>query len=101
VVARSARVPRLPPAAQILYLFALGLPMSAVAAMITNAERVLYPFYAAAPRLFGLTAFADQRLGGVIMWVPAGIVPLVAFTVVFFRWAAAEPDQDEVAPART
>jgi hypothetical protein len=22
-------------------------------------------------------------------------VPLVAFTVVFFRWVAAEPDQDE------
>jgi cytochrome c oxidase assembly factor CtaG len=37
--------------------------------------------YAAAPRFFGLTALADQRLGGVIMWVPAGIVPLVAFHV--------------------
>jgi hypothetical protein len=29
------------------------------------------------------------------MWVPAGVVPLVAFTVVFFRWAAAEPDEPE------
>jgi hypothetical protein len=33
----------------------------------------------------------------VIMWVPAGIVPLVAFTVVFFRWVAAEAEQDEAA----
>lgn len=95
VAARSQRAPRLPYAGQILYLFAFGFPMSFVAAMITGAETLLYPFYASAPRLFGLTAFADQRLGGVIMWVPAGIVPLVAFTVVFFRWAATEADQDE------
>jgi putative membrane protein len=100
VVARSHVAPRLSYAGQILYLFAFGLPMSFVAAMITGAETVLYPFYASAPRLFGLTAFADQRLGGVIMWVPAGIVPLVAFTIVFFRWAAAEADRDEAVPAR-
>jgi putative membrane protein len=99
VLSRSTRAPALPYAAQILYLFAFGLPMTIVAAMITGAERLLYPFYAVAPRLFGLTPLADQRLGGVIMWVPAGLVPLVAFTVVFFRWAATEPDQDEVAPA--
>ncbi len=68
--------------------------MTVVAAMITGAEHTLYPFYAAAPRLFGLTALADQRLGGVIMWVPAGLIPLTAFTVVFFRWAAAEDDQE-------
>jgi putative membrane protein len=51
---------------------------------------VLYPFYAAAPRLFDLTPLADQRLGGLIMWVPAGMIPLLLFTVVFFRWVAAE-----------
>ena len=27
------------------------------------------------------------------MWVPAGLIPLAAFTVVFFRWAAAEADE--------
>ncbi len=75
-------------------LFAFGMPMTVVAAMITGAEQVLYPFYAAAPRLWGLTPLADQRLGGVIMWVPAGVIPLLAFTVVFFRWAAAEADEE-------
>jgi putative membrane protein len=98
VLGRSKVAPRLPYAAQILYLFALGLPMTAVSAMITGAETVLYPFYAAAPRLIALSPLADQRLGGVIMWVPAGMVPLVAFTVVFFRWAAAERDADDAAP---
>jgi putative membrane protein len=94
VLARSRAAPRLPYAAQILYLFAFGVPMSAVAAMITSAERLLYPFYAAAPPLVTWSPLVDQRLGGVLMWVPAGIVPLVAFTVVFFRWAAEEPEED-------
>src|SRR5205823_3272689 len=44
VVSASTLAPRLPYGAQILYLFAFGIPMTVVAAMITGAERVLYPF---------------------------------------------------------
>jgi len=93
IASPSRLAPALPYAAQLLYLFVFGMPMTVVAAMITGAERVLYPFYATAPRLFDLTPLADQRLGGVIMWVPSGLIPLAAFTVVFFRWAAAEADE--------
>jgi putative membrane protein len=85
----------LPYGAQILYLFVFGMPMTVVAAMITGAETPLYAAYARAPRVFALTPLADQRLGGVIMWVPAGLIPLLAFTAVFFRWAAAEADDVE------
>jgi cytochrome c oxidase assembly factor CtaG len=69
------------------------MPMTLVAAMVTGAEQVLYPFYAAAPRVLELSALEDQRLGGIIMWVPSALIPLVAFTVVFFRWVAAEADE--------
>jgi hypothetical protein len=27
------------------------------------------------------------------MWVPSGLIPVAAFTVVFFRWSAAEADE--------
>jgi hypothetical protein len=27
------------------------------------------------------------------MWVPSGLIPIAAFTIVFFRWAAAEADE--------
>lgn len=94
VASPSALAPRLHYGAQILYLFAFGIPMTVVASMITGAEHVLYPYYAAAPRLWDLQPLADQRLGGLIMWVPAGLVPLTAFTVVFFRWVAAEADEE-------
>lgn len=92
VASPSRRLPALPYAAQILYLFAFGMPMTIVAAMITGAEHVLYPVADAVPRAISMTPLEDQRLGGILMWVPAGVVPLVAFTTVFFRWVAAEPE---------
>jgi len=93
IASPSRRLPPLLHAAQLLYLFVFGMPMTVVAAMITAAEQVLFPFYAAAPRVVDLTPLADQRLGGVIMWVPSGLIPLTAFTIVFFRWVAAEADE--------
>jgi putative membrane protein len=94
ILSPSRSLPALPYAAQLLYLFVFGMPMTVVAAFVTAAEEPLYPWYAAAPALFGLTPLADQQLAGIIMWVPAGVVPLVAFTVVFFRWVAAEPEDE-------
>lgn len=77
---------------QLLYLFVLGLPMSLAGALITLADGVLYPFYAAAPlpRVFGLTPLADQQLGGLLMWVVGTIYLWVAASVVWFRWSARE-----------
>jgi putative membrane protein len=93
IASPSRLLPPLPYAAQLLYLFVFGMPMTVVAAMITAAEQPLFPFYVAAPRVLDLTPLADQRLGGVIMWVPSGLIPLTAFTIVFFRWVAAEADE--------
>jgi putative membrane protein len=83
-------VPELPRASypgQLLYLFLLGIPMSIVGAMITLANSPLYPFYAAAPRVWGLSPLDDQQIGGLIMWVPGGLVFWIAMTVVWFRWS--------------
>ncbi len=91
IVSPEPTLPRPPYGARMLYLFLLSLPMTAVAAFVTLAEDPLYPFYAAAPRVWALSPLEDQRLGGVIMWVPASLAPIAAFTGIFFRWVAAEP----------
>jgi cytochrome c oxidase assembly factor CtaG len=39
---------------------------------IAFAREPLYPYYATAPRLWGLSALDDQKLGGTIMWVVGG-----------------------------
>jgi putative membrane protein len=93
VLSPVAELPRAPYPVQLLYLFVVGLPMVLVAIIIAMADRVLYPFYATAPRVFEqLPPLADQSLGGLIMWIPGGLVFLIAISVVFFRWQAAGGD---------
>lgn len=79
--------PRLSYPMQILYLFLLMIPMTAVAAPITMAESVLYMYYSMGVHPFGLTPLADQVLGGLIMWIGQGIYVMFVFSGIFFRWA--------------
>jgi putative membrane protein len=81
-------LPRLSYPGQMLYCFLMILPMSIVAVYISMAERVLYPAYSAAPRISSLSPLEDQLLGGLIMWVPGGLIFMIIITVIFFRWAA-------------
>ncbi|OGP86631.1 MAG: hypothetical protein A2Y95_04380 [Deltaproteobacteria bacterium RBG_13_65_10] len=75
---------------QVLYLVLLTLPMKALGALLTMADDVLYPAYALAPRVFGLGAFEDQKLGGVLMWEPSGFLFWAAAGIVFYRWWQSE-----------
>lgn len=75
---------------QMGYLFAFAVPTTVVSALITLSDRVLYPWYAEAPRLFGLDVLEDQRLGGLLMWIPGMLIFWVAITALFFRWTKDE-----------
>ncbi len=72
------------------WIFLFGIPGTIVSALITLSDEVLYTWYAAAPRITGLTVLDDQRLGGLIMWIPGMLVFWVAITAVFFRWTSYE-----------
>jgi cytochrome c oxidase assembly factor CtaG len=52
-----------------LYLFLGTLPGGALGAFLVFLDRVLYPSYAAAPRLFGLSPLEDQVVAGAFMWL--------------------------------
>lgn len=95
VLSPEPELPRLPYLGQVIYLFLLGIPMSVVGAMITLSDKVLYPFYAEAPRVWGLTPQADQQWGGLIMWIPGGFVFWIAMTVIWFVGSAREEDETE------
>jgi putative membrane protein len=81
-------LPRLSYPGQMLYCFLMILPMSIVAVYISMAEQVLYPAYASAPRITSLSPLEDQLLGGLIMWVPGGLIFMLIMSVIFFKWAA-------------
>ena len=85
-------LPRLAYPGQMLYCFLMSIPMSIIAIYITLADHVLYPAYASAPRISPLSPMNDQLLGGLIMWVPGGLIFALIMTVVFFKWAARGED---------
>src|SRR5262249_21262880 len=78
--------PPLPKPVQMLYLFMQSLPTSIVGALISLADEPSYRWYTLAPRIFGISAIDDQRLGGLIMWVPASMVYWISITIVFLQW---------------
>lgn len=88
-------LPRLSYPMQILYLFLLMIPMTAVAAPITLAYSVVYPWYLEGAHPLGLSAMDDQVLGGLLMWVGQGTYLMCVFTVIFYRWSHGA-DDDEV-----
>ena len=71
-----------------LYVLTTAIHTGALGALLTFAPMPLYPVYAASTLHWGLSALEDQQLGGLIMWVPAGLTLVVAGVVLFDRWFA-------------
>ncbi len=91
VIGRDPGAARLSHPGRILYLF-LAMPVqSLLGFVITSADHVLYPHYAAVARALGGSALADQRLGGTLMWEGSMLVGAVALSAVLLDWMA----QDE------
>ncbi|MBI3457092.1 MAG: cytochrome c oxidase assembly protein [Candidatus Rokubacteria bacterium] len=101
VLGRLPEWPRLAPPAQLLYLFLCTLPMTVVAAPITLADGVLYPYYEATGAPWPLPPRADQELAGVLMWVGGTLGYVVVGTVAFFGWATAEEPAERGAAVLT
>jgi putative membrane protein len=85
-------LPRLPYPMQMLYCFLMTIPMSIVAIFITYSGEILFPGYASAPRVWGISPMQDQLFGGLIMWIPGGLFFVGVMSVVFFKWAARDTD---------
>jgi putative membrane protein len=93
-------LPRLSFPGQMLYSFLMTLPMTIVSIFIVYADHVLYPAYASAPRLWDLSPLEDQRLGGLIMWIPGGLFFYLLTSLIFFRWSTTQRDDQAGAQAR-
>lgn len=60
------------------YLFGAMVVTGALGALLTVAPTLWYPSYARTTLAWGLTALDDQRIGGMIMWMPGGASYLLA-----------------------
>jgi putative membrane protein len=72
--------------AAVLYMFTTALHSGLLGALITFARIVIYPAYNETTASWKLTPLEDQQLGGLIMWVPAGLVYVFAGLALFAGW---------------
>jgi ferredoxin len=68
------------------YLLVVDLQNTALSGFFTFYGRVLYPTYAAAPRITGLSAIDDQTFAGTIMWVPGSVAFLLPAAVIAIKY---------------
>ena len=75
---------------RIVYLILVVTPTAVLAAIITLSNTVIYTTYIDTPHHFTLTPAEDQRIGGLLMWIPGNIVYLATLTTLFLRWFSQE-----------
>ena len=71
--------------ASMLYLFTTMVHTAALGALLTLAPTLWYPSYGPTAAALGFDPLEDQQLGGLVMWVPAGLAYLAAGLLVAAR----------------
>lgn len=70
----------------VLYLFTTAVHSSLLGALLAFSPEALYAPYESTAPAWGLSALEDQQLGGLIMWVPAGLVYFGAALALLASW---------------
>jgi putative membrane protein len=78
--------------AAVVYVFTTAVHTSVLGALLTCTSKLWYPAYIGHTAAWGLNALEDQQLGGLIMWVPAGVVYIAIALWLFAGWLR-ESDQ--------
>jgi putative membrane protein len=60
--------------------------MGALGALLTFSGQIWYPAYGDSSLFWHLTSLEDQQLGGLIMWIPGGLVYFAVGLALSMRW---------------
>jgi putative membrane protein len=72
--------------AGILYIFTTAIHTSILGALLTFATSPWYSIYQRTTAFWGVSPLEDQQLGGLIMWVPAGVTYIIVGLCLFAGW---------------
>ena len=76
------------------YIAAAKFGLAALGLYLTWSSDVFYPYYEDVPRIWGLSAIADQNAGGAIMMVEQSVTFVIALAFLFSRMLTqSETDQ--------
>jgi putative membrane protein len=74
-----------------LSLFTTMVHTGALGALLALSSNAWYPRYAATAPAFGMSALQDQQLGGLVMWVPAGLIYIACGLALAASWMNRAP----------
>jgi putative membrane protein len=69
-----------------LYVVAAIPPGAALGAVLTFPSHPLYPAQAARAAASGIDPLLDQRIGGLVMWVPLDFAYILLAVLLLSRW---------------
>jgi putative membrane protein len=82
----------------VLLMFATAMQGVFLSALLTFAQTPWYTGYTETTKVWGLDPLADQQLAGVIMWIPGGIVYILAALALLTMWIRGSEPPDTDAP---
>src|SRR4029079_7567931 len=80
----------------VFYLFTTGVHSSLLGALLTFSATPWYASYGELTQAWHLSALEDQQLGGLIMWIPGGLVYLGAVLALMAAWLQAGEREDRL-----
>lgn len=89
---------RLDPGVAVLSLFLMGMQGAMLGALLTFWPHPWYPIYIGRTTLWSISVMSDQRLAGLMMWIPAGAVYMVAGLILIGQWLRDDDGGPVVAP---
>ncbi len=84
--------------AMVPYLLVADLQNTALSAIMVFSDRILYPSYSVAPRLFGFSAQEDQVAAGSIMWVVGSLAYIVPAIIIAVQCLSRKIPRAEIVP---
>jgi len=72
--------------ARIVMLWAIMLPQIAIGAHIALSKTVLYDVYSVCGRAWPVSPLVDQTTGGIVTWIPAAMMSVLAILLVLRLW---------------
>jgi cytochrome c oxidase assembly factor CtaG len=84
------------PLARAAYVFFAMVQSWGLAAILSFATGPFYSYALLPSRPGGISALADQQLGGGMMWVPGAITYSIVFVALLFQWLAEEDARSQL-----
>lgn len=76
--------------AKIAFILAVIPPNMALGIVLAFSQQPIYAFYSDMPRLWGISALDDQRISGVIMWIPGNMMHFMTALAIIFMILSGE-----------